>query len=169
MCPDIEIDAEVWSALKERAEPFTDTPNSVIRRLLGLDAATAEQSAEHRPNRSRSEPSKSAVRSRRAPSGSLLPETEYETPILRALESQGGRAPAREVVAAVGQAIEDKLTDLDRDDLPNGGKRWENRVQFTRLRLKERGLIKSGSPRGIWEISDQGRETLNPTGANDGK
>lgn len=30
----IEIDAKVWDHLKQFAEPFVDTPNSVLRRLL---------------------------------------------------------------------------------------------------------------------------------------
>jgi hypothetical protein len=30
----IEIDADVWDYLKQFAEPFVDTPNSVLRRLL---------------------------------------------------------------------------------------------------------------------------------------
>src|SRR5256885_2093569 len=32
----IRIDDEVWATLQTRAEPFTDTPNTVLRRLLGL-------------------------------------------------------------------------------------------------------------------------------------
>ena len=32
----IRIDNEVLDKLKEHAEPFVDTPNSVLRRLLGL-------------------------------------------------------------------------------------------------------------------------------------
>ena len=35
--PTIRIDSEVMRALKARAQPLTDTPNSVLRRLLGLD------------------------------------------------------------------------------------------------------------------------------------
>jgi hypothetical protein len=30
----IEVDDEVWSFLKKHAEPFEDTPNSVLRRIL---------------------------------------------------------------------------------------------------------------------------------------
>ncbi len=30
----IEIDEKIWSHLQERAEPFVDTPNSVLNRLL---------------------------------------------------------------------------------------------------------------------------------------
>jgi hypothetical protein len=33
----IEVDNDVLNHLKQNAEPFNDTPNSVLRRLLGLD------------------------------------------------------------------------------------------------------------------------------------
>lgn len=36
----IRIDREVWEAIKRRAtEPLEDTPNRILRRLLGLDDA----------------------------------------------------------------------------------------------------------------------------------
>lgn len=41
----IEIDDDVWAVLKRNAEPFVDTPNSVLRRLL-LDAPAAAPKAE---------------------------------------------------------------------------------------------------------------------------
>ncbi|MFT4010316.1 MAG: hypothetical protein QM655_09785 [Nocardioidaceae bacterium] len=37
MTPTIRIDHDVYEALRDAAEPFVDTPNSVLRRLLGLD------------------------------------------------------------------------------------------------------------------------------------
>jgi hypothetical protein len=36
--PIIRIDAAVWEWLKSHARPFEDTPNSVLRRLAGLDS-----------------------------------------------------------------------------------------------------------------------------------
>ncbi|MGR0319456.1 DUF4357 domain-containing protein [Agromyces sp. ZXT2-3] len=33
----IEVDDEVFAALQAMAEPFVDTPNSVLRRVLGVD------------------------------------------------------------------------------------------------------------------------------------
>jgi len=45
---------------------------------------------------------------------------------------------------------------LDREGQPNGLKRWETRVQFTRLRMRKEGLIASALPRGLWELSDKG-------------
>ena len=37
MSPTIRIDDEVYSWLQERARPFEDTPNTVLRRIAGLD------------------------------------------------------------------------------------------------------------------------------------
>ena len=34
--PVIRVDDEVWKELQRRAEPLVDTPNSVLRRILGL-------------------------------------------------------------------------------------------------------------------------------------
>jgi hypothetical protein len=42
----------VWR-LALRAEPFVDTPNSVLRRLLGLDPPRRRQVAGQRPSRQR--------------------------------------------------------------------------------------------------------------------
>ena len=36
----IEVDDDVFAFLRSRAEPFTDSPNSVLRRTLGIAAAT---------------------------------------------------------------------------------------------------------------------------------
>ena len=36
MSPTIRIDDDVFDELKKHAEPFVDTPNTVLRRLLNL-------------------------------------------------------------------------------------------------------------------------------------
>jgi len=76
-----------------------------------------------------------------------LPMREYELPLLESLEERGGSAPAKEVITA-------------------GAVRWENRVQWLRLRLVERGLLKKDSPWGIWELSKAGREYLHESKAS---
>jgi negative regulator of replication initiation len=41
----IEVDEEIWQFLKKNAEPFEDTPNSVLRRfLLDIDDKTVDES-----------------------------------------------------------------------------------------------------------------------------
>jgi 5-methylcytosine-specific restriction protein A len=37
MSPVIRVDADVWEWLKTRARPLEDTPNTVLRRIAGLD------------------------------------------------------------------------------------------------------------------------------------
>lgn len=166
----IEVDAEVFQVLKSRAEPFVDTPNSVLRREFGLEdtgGANERGSAEAsgftpanlevaRGRRTKSGRGKSRVRGTRAPAGSLLPESEYVEPILRVIADKGGRAPAREVIDGVGAIVGDRLTALDREKMTSGAVRWQNRIQFTRLRMVDQGLLKRGSPRGVWEITDEG-------------
>jgi hypothetical protein len=165
----IEVDREVWEALQAEAEPFVDTPNAVLRRKLGLaesaDAGTEERAprgggSSRRRRRAAASVNGNGARKPRAPRGSLLPEAAYELPILEVLNRHGGRVPAREVIEHVGEIIGDRLTELDHEELQTGGRRWEKRVQFTRLRLVERGLVARNSPRGVWELTDDGRRAL---------
>jgi len=48
----IEIDKEVYEFMEKNARPFVDTPNTVLRRLLGFDNRTRSQITEERPFRS---------------------------------------------------------------------------------------------------------------------
>ncbi len=38
--------------------------------------------------------------------------------------------------------------------------RWRNTAQWARNTLREEGLIRDDTPRGIWAISDAGRKWL---------
>lgn len=166
----IEVDDELYDFLGSHAEPFVDTPNSVIRRLVGLDAfksavagftsngqSSAAAKAERPPQR---RGSKKPDKKPRAPSGTLLPESEYELPLLRSLDELGGSGASRDVIARIGELIGDQLTAMDRQPLSSGGVRWQSRVQFVRLRLIERGLMEKNSPRGVWAITAAGKDVL---------
>ena len=51
--PVIRVDDEVWKELQRRAEPLVDTPNSVLRKLLGLTedkVSNEEKVIEIKPN-----------------------------------------------------------------------------------------------------------------------
>lgn len=167
----IDLDGDIFEYLQSKAEPFVDTPNTVLRRLLGLEDATNGHSPKG------AEPPASAVAAdrfagtrkpttrmkqtrTRAASGTLLPENRYELPLLRALVNAGGRAPYRELVDAVGQELKDELMPADLDNLNSGSVRWQSRLQFVRLRLIERGLLAKDTPRGVWGITDAGRQAL---------
>ena len=177
MTPSIEVDEEVFELLKSNAEVFVDTPNDVLRRLLSLDANEYQPSAQAaangasqsptptRPATKRQQSSKTngKAKRQRAASGSLLPEPEYEEPILRYLASQdGGRAPSREVVDAVGAELDEagRLEPADKEQLGSGEVRWKSRVAFVRLRLVEKEELDRQAPRGTWQITDKGRQRV---------
>jgi hypothetical protein len=181
MSNQIEIDDDVFALLKAQAEPFVDTPNSVLRRLLGIApkvgtaSTTATQvttrvttpSSKHamasrktRAN-SKAKGGRSAVKRTRAAKGTILPEDRYEGPLLRALVDSGGKAPYREIVDAVGRELKDDLLPADFETLNSGAIRWQSRLQFVRLRLIERGYLDRDTPRGTWGITDAGRAALN--------
>ncbi len=161
----IEIDDDVMTALKAEAEPFADTPNSVLRRVLGLHKAspTTVGAGKARSNADAEGPAEGNPA--RARAGTILPEEEYMLPLLEALRQHGGRAPAREVVEEVGQRLADRLTTLDKEIVRSGGVRWRNRVQFARLRLIDRGFLKKNSPRGLWEITKEGENYISKAGS----
>lgn len=174
MAIEIEIDEDVFAALQSRAEPLVDDVNSVLRRLLSLpnlapadtDDATTSLTGEAVTKPSRQTRKRNKARgSSRAQRGTLLPETEYEVPILRALEEKGGSAPASHVIERVGKILAGRLTSVDEELLASGLVRWRSRTQFVRLRLSQRGDMMNNSPRGVWEISPQGRERLLKQGA----
>jgi hypothetical protein len=149
----IEVDDEVMAKVRARAKPFVDSPNDALRRLIGLGPAS-EASCAPFPS---AEP---RMRRARAKTGELLPLAAYELPVLRAVSRAGGAAWRAEVRDAVGTALAERLTPVDRAPLQSGEIRWENRLGFVRLRLIERGHLRSGSRRGLWELTDAGIEEL---------
>lgn len=168
---ELTVDDEVFVKLQAEAIPFLDTPNSVLRRLLELPpnsysnpAVSAEPTgdASERPvgRRSRQGPRRRVAKGRRAPKGALLDESEYEIPLLESLVELGGRVPTREVLDQLEPKIKGHLTALDQERISSGSVRWKNRAQFVRLTLVKRGDMVDKSPRGIWEITEQGRRRL---------
>jgi len=169
----IELDQDIFDFLKTKAEPFVDTPNSVLRRLLGLEpgksgssdgvAAPASTGPTARPPASKLAKKKQQAQKAkrtRAATGTLLPEARYELPLLKALVDLGGQAPYRDVVKRVGDELNDEFLPADFETLNSGGIRWQSRLQFVRLRAIQRGHLDKDSPRGIWSITDAGRAAL---------
>jgi integrase len=81
---------------------------------------------------------------------------EYEGPIVRALAERGGRAPRREIVAAVGEAMAERHGAPDLERLPSGPPRWKPRVGKVRTRMVRRGWLAASSGRGDWELTERG-------------
>ncbi len=93
--------------------------------------------------------------------GIFTPVSAYWKPILHVLVEMGGRGRREKVMDAVGQKMKGILTPADHGTLSDGRViRWRNRVAWQASNMRARGFIKSGGPRGIWEITDNGRKWL---------
>ena len=145
----VRIDPEVHEALRAGVARLSDTPNGVLRRLLGLGDAQQASSTRRYPERRQ-----------RARKEALLPLDRYRLPLLSALIEGGGSLPARDAVDAVGTALAADLTPADQEPLQNGSPRWRDRVHHARLRLVALGLVARDSPWGVWTVTEQGRQAL---------
>ena len=143
--PTIRIDADLLQALKKLAEPFVDTPSSVLRRLL-------EEKGVLEP--------RGAARTRQPPGAGLTPQAVYEQFLLATLEEQfGGRGDKRAVTQAVIERMSRKglIANADLELVATGETKAENTISWGRNALKERGHLSAASPRGIWELTPAGR------------
>jgi len=90
------------------------------------------------------------------------PERAFRRPVLEALIELGGGALIGEVLDLVGEKMRGQLNHYDLERHQSGSRpvRWRNTAQWCRDSLVEEGLMRSDSPRGIWEISDAGRKAV---------
>jgi len=95
----------------------------------------------------------------RLPKGLRTPDHAFREPILQSLVELGGSAEMSVVLERVGKKMRRQLNEYDMEPTPSDPKstRWRNTAQWCRLTLVREGLMKSDSPRGVWEITDSGR------------
>ncbi|NUM68445.1 hypothetical protein HUU39_24760 [candidate division KSB1 bacterium] len=88
-------------------------------------------------------------------------EDELRIPILRALTKLGGAAASVDVLREVRESMKSALNEYDLATLPSSGMlRWENAAHWARYEMVKDGLLASGSPRGVWELTPKGKSWL---------
>ena len=154
--PTIRIDDEVWRALKAQAEPFVDTPNDVLRRLLLSKTADTTAQQQHKIV------GHVQQEKRRGPKTRVdrTPESAFRIPILQALVELGGRGSVFEVLKSVQRRLEGTLKPDDFKNVKSGEVRWENTAKWERKHLVDDKLLDSNSRHGVWAITSLGREHL---------
>lgn len=140
-----------------------EDPVSVMRQIGHTDPQFTLRVYTHMMSRDKAERArlKALVRgelviARSAPPPKPVDLAEYEAPIIAALAERDGRAPRREIIAAVGEAMADRHTAADLDELPSGGPRWQPRLGKARARLVERGWLEASARRGDWQLTERG-------------
>jgi hypothetical protein len=153
--PTIRIDDEVFEGLKKLAEPFVDSPNAVMRRLLiekGILRSVKGEPKSVPQLRNKAE---------RVLTPSLTPQAVYELFLLVTLERDfAGSGDKRRVTQAVIERMVKQgfIGSADLELVATGETRAENTITWGRNALKNRGLIRRGSKRGIWELTEAGRD-----------
>ena len=97
-------------------------------------------------------------RRRRRKSGSDLPRTQqdvFRNEIIDAIRSLGGKGTPVEVRKIIEERMKDKFLPGDIDSLSDGRVVWKNRVHWERNNMRNEGILKGDSPRGIWELSEE--------------
>lgn len=147
--PTIRIDDQVWDWLKQHARPFEDTPNSVLRRVAGLDEPEAGESQLSRPT---------LRRVGRRPSGQKTPQRDFREPLLRILAKHGGKADRGQALRELEGVMADRLTEFDRSDIKSGTIRWQKSAEWEVSTMRQEGLLlpQARSPRGVWCLSEVG-------------
>lgn len=153
--PTIRIEDDVFEGLKLLAEPFVDTPNTVIRRLL---ASTTTANGGAKPSSMTQDKQKDAsppVKTR----GALTPQSIYELFLLHCLLQTAGTATKHDATEAVIAMMKSRgyISAADLVKVQTGETKAANTIAWARNALKDRGLISQHSPRGFWTLTDEGK------------
>ena len=134
-----------------------------IRRFLRtwMDARRSLTRSHKAPSESKSQDQGIGLAGGRMASSPGASQKELEGVVLEALCDMDGSGRSDEVVDRVGQMMFYRLGESDRERLQSGEVRWKKNTNFARLQLVKKGLMKAGSPRGFWEISESGRKLVN--------
>lgn len=85
----------------------------------------------------------------------------YTLPLLQALVDLDGEASREDVLKRVHELMKDKLKPADYEELPSGkGIRWQTKVAWLRFELRKQGYLRADTSKGIWAITEQGRQYL---------
>ena len=180
MTVNIEIDDALFAFLGKEARPFVETPNDVLRRLLGLDEdeppPTRNESALS-PGLQTGGLAQDASRQRRGPlvlpefpvragakrvqrisPGEMLPLEKYCPYILQALYEAEGQLRSRQMPEALLPLIGKRLTSVDKELDETGVPRWHKRIGWAGSMCRKAGHLDLSAPRGVWRISELGQE-----------
>ena len=142
--PTVRLDDDVFEGLQKLAQPFVDSPSMVIRRLLEERGVLSV-----------------AQKARKPAPDALTPQAIYEKYLLLVLLREfDGSAHKRDVTHAVVKRMmkDGYINASDQELVSTGETKAENTISWARNALKSRGHVSRTSPRGIWELTVEGRE-----------
>lgn len=140
-------------ALEELAIGFEETLRELCARIGRKYNSTKVTPQQYKP--AGSFQSNNHILRKKSPDGVRTAQWVYRDYIIQALKKFGGRAKMADVLEEVENKMNGVLLPGDRD-LRQDGKTlvWKNNAQWERLRMVKSGLLKSDSPYGMWELTE---------------
>jgi hypothetical protein len=145
--PVIKISEELFKEVQKYALPLVDNFESALWKALKKEGANV---ITIKPRRARTRAS-----------GKLTPPKDFWKPILESMIERGGSASRKEYKKDVEKKIGWKLLPGDFEHNLDGTLKWNKQVDFQRLAMVKAGLIRKGSKKGSWEITELGRRWFN--------
>src|SRR5262245_945795 len=148
MAPTIRIDDEVYAQLQSLGRAFEDTPNSVLRRVLGLEEAGQRQ-----------RPAMNRAGLKRA-GHDKTPQHLFRAPLLSVLKTNGGQLHRLQALKEIEELLADRLSEYDKSDISSGTVRWEKSAEWEVRAMRIEGLLKPAQqgPWGVWTLTEKGWE-----------
>ncbi len=89
-------------------------------------------------------------------------ETAYFKPILQILSQMGGAGEMSDVLERLPKVMKGTLTQIDYEPLAPDSEvpRWWNTAQWAHAAMRQAGLLKADSPRGVWELTEAGHKLI---------
>ncbi len=145
MMPVIRISDATFSRLQAHARPLEDTADDVVRLALdALDKLQGVKAAPPKPKKPRRQ-------------GNKTPQRDFRLPLMKVILDLGGTAEVKDIREKLLPVMKERLTDDDFEPVSTGEERWWNAACWERSDLVKEGLFRDDSPRGVWELSDEGR------------
>jgi hypothetical protein len=150
MVPVVRISDQTWARLQKHAQPLVDTPDTVIS--AALDALDVSQ-GNVRPKGALTQ----IIEANRQQKNELTPQKAFRPILMKTLLALGGQARVPQIRDSMQGPVKSILKPGDTELVSSGDIRWWNAVCWERADLIREGLLRSDSPRGIWELSDRGK------------
>lgn len=149
MAPTIRIDDEVYAWLQSQAKPFEDTPNSVLRRISGLEKGGQTKAGKI---------TKHSRNSDKRGEDKKTPQKAFRQPLLSLIRENHGEIQRGRALKELENRMANQLTDYDKADISSGTVRWEKSAEWEVRMMRENGLLKplTEAPRGVWALTDKG-------------
>ncbi|MCS7186066.1 MAG: winged helix-turn-helix domain-containing protein [Armatimonadota bacterium] len=98
-----------------------------------------------------------------------MPMPAFRPYILKALVKLGGIAREKDVLKQVEELVKPDLPEIDLEWMPTSNDyRWRKKTRWERFKMKQEGLLRDDSPRGIWELTEKGWQEARKLLENEG-